>query len=163
MALVANGYNLIINMIDSGENTFSKTIELASATVADAVTDAATFLASWLTVSGLEVTGYSIVIRFIEDAVLLPAGIEGENRARITVRLADRGNLKATFEIPGALAGIFVDTIGSNRNVVDLTAGEAVPLLMAHFQTGGFALLSDGEVAGDVVAGRRVHVKNLNG
>lgn len=162
MALVSDGFFLTVNLVDSGSNVTSKTFELTAGTLALAVTDAATILTRLNAVTDCVVSGYSIGQRFTEDALVLPADTEHENRARITAYIEGQGTKKVNADIPGASIGIFAGATGEPRNTVDIADADLVAYL-STFQTGGLATISDGEVMGALISGRRIHVKSSKG
>lgn len=162
MALVSQGFFLTVSLVDGGANTTSKTFELTAATLAAAVTDAATILSRLAAVTQADISGYNIGERFVEDAVVLTAGVQIENRARVTGYIEGAGLKKANIDIPAPVDGIMQGTTGSAANTVDLADG-ALTAYLSTFQAGGLATISDGEVLGTLISGKRIHVKSLKG
>lgn len=156
MALVSRGFRLNVSMLDNAGNPTSLGFEMRDATYADVVTDVATVLTALGVVSGGEVGGYTISQVFEENALTFPSiGFQAEVSASITTFVEDAGTKKANFRIPMPVPAVFVSTIGAGANVVN-TALQGVLDYHALFGSAGVANLSDGEVAGGLLAGVRV-------
>jgi len=100
-----------------------------------------------------------------ESALTLPAsGVENENQAFFSGKIAGDPTDSATQSIPAAKPGIFVATSGPGANVVDMNAGAVLTWVGFFDETSPTWTISDGENwNGDTVAGRRRHVKRSNG
>lgn len=146
MALVSQGWELVVTLMDSGLNRSTKTFELnnpADATAAAAA--ASTLLTRLNAVTDAEIVGYRLAEVFAEDAVSTPgASVQLEAQALITVGLASSPLKTASIVIPAPNAGIFQAATGAGQNIVDLTDSALVTYLNS-FATGGLALVSDGE------------------
>jgi hypothetical protein len=166
MALVArtHPYELVIQLADNSGKTTKKTFELQSADAATAATDSAAILAALIAVTEAVVKSYSINHVFVENALVLPAsGVENENQALLSIRLASDPTKYAGFSIPAADPGIFVSASGAGANVVD-TGNAAVNALVDLFTDTNEAYLSDGELADGSLdfSGKRRHVASRN-
>lgn len=165
MALAQESFWLNIEMRDSGNNVTSKTFQMTAGTAADALTDAAAIIPLWVAVTDAEVLSYSVSVRFVEDAPVIPvAGVHIENIAEVILSIEGYATKKATLTIPAPNAGIFAGVTGDNSNVVD-TADAALVAFVAQFGSLGdnTLLISDGEHADGIVRGRRVHRKSRRG
>ncbi len=159
MALVSTGYWLTVGIADAGAQVSTLEFQMTAPDAATAATDAATILAATNAVTDGVVVGYSIQERFEEDALVYPSGGEEiQNKASLTILLSG-GSKRANRKIPAPTIGIFTDISGPGRNVVDVSDA-AILAWVALFETGNEALLSDGEVADRLLAGKRVHAKS---
>lgn len=162
MALASTGYFATVTCVDSGGNKSTLTYRLSAATIADALTDAATIITRLNAVTDAVILSYRVGEQFEEDsAYYAAAGVQIEDRASLSC-VIDAGELKyATLLIPSPTIGIFVASTGPNSNVVDPADTDLVTYLTT-FATGGIATLSDGETllspgtAGNVT-GKRIH------
>ena len=161
MALVSQGYWMTITLADAGDNRSTIEFQMTAPDAATAATDAATILANTQAITDSVVAGYSYGLRFGEDALSLPAGVQNANKASLTFALASP-NKKANRRIPGATIGIFVAAVGQGENIVDI-ADPALLTWSQMFETGGECLMSDGEVSQTLLAGKRVHAKTRIG
>lgn len=166
MALVArtHPFELMVQIADNSGKTTKKTFELQSADAAAAATDAAAILAALNGVTAGVVKSYSINHVFIENALVLPAsGVENENQALLSIRLASDPTKYGGFSIPAADPAIFVAASGAGANTVN-TGNAQVNALVGLFTTGNEAYLSDGEVADSSLdfSGKRRHVASRN-
>ena len=156
MALVSNGFELGVTLLDNSGNDTTLSIAMRETVYATVVTDVATVLTALAAVSGGEVASYRITQVFMEDALSLPTvGFQAEVSASLTTFIEDAGTKKGNFRIPMPLPVVFVATIGAGANVVN-TALQAVLDYHALFTTAGVANISDGEIAGGLLAGVRV-------
>lgn len=166
MALVArtHPFELVIQVADNSGKTTKKTFELQSADAAAAATDSAAILTAFNAVTSGVVKSYSINQVFVENALVLPAsGVENENQALLSIRLASDPTKYASFAIPAADPTIFVAASGAGANVVD-TGDAGVNALVGLFTTGNEAYLSDGELADSSLdfSGKRRHTASRN-
>lgn len=156
---------LMLDLVDNGGSIHTKTYQLQSTDAATAATDAAAIMAAYANVSDLAVRGYTIGHRYIENALTFPAsGIEWENQAILSVRLASDPTKYATLTIEGVKPGVFVAASGPNAEVVD-TGDAATNTYVGLFTSTSEAYLSDGELADASLAfsGRRRHIKTRKG
>ena len=112
------------------------------------------------------IASYRLSALFINDALTLPAsGVENENQAFFSGKIAGDPTDSATQSIPAAKPGIFVATSGPGANVVDMGDAAVATWVALFDETGpGPWLLSDGEHwANATVKGKRRHTKNSNG
>lgn len=166
MALVArtHPFSLSVELVDNSGKPTTKTYELQSADAAAAATDSAAILAALVAITGCKVRSYTIGHVFIENALLLPlSGVESENQALLSIRLASDPTKFATHPIPGAIPGLFVANSGPGANVVD-TGNANLNTYVALFGTGAESYISDGELADSSLAfsGKRRHVASRN-
>lgn len=167
MALVArtHPFSLTVELADNSGQTTNKTYELQSADAAAAATDAAAILAALGAVTQAVVKSYSIGHNFVENALVLPAsGVENQNTALLSIRLASDPTKYARHRIPAADPAIFVAASGAGANVVD-TGDAAVNVYVALFTSTNEAYISDGELADGALdfSGKRQHVKSRIG
>jgi len=167
MALVTQGYEAAVSLVDNGGNVSSLQYNLVSADFATAVTDTATVIAALKAVTNCVVLGYAIKEVFLEDAFAYPAaGIEIEDKASITVKLEGAGIQRANLRIPGPKIGIFTAATGGGANIVDVSDADLNTYVGLYKTTGGVATISDGEKVADttpILSGRRVSVASTRG
>jgi len=167
MALVGNGFELVVSLADNGGKPYAlKTYDLVDDDPTTVAAVATSIIGKLNAVTDSVVAAYSINQKFIEDALTLPAaGVQNENQAIITAPVVGEPNKSATVTIPAATIGVFTNTSGKGANIVDM--GEAVVLayLGIFDPTGGNeAYISDGEqIVAAAGGGKRRHVKNNNG
>jgi len=157
MALVEQGYELVVSLVDSAGDPTTRTFPLNAADAAEAATATTTILAAIAGASDGVVAGYRLALVFYEDALSLPAtGVEGAVEASLTAYIEDAGNKKGDYSIPMPKAGVFVGTIGKSRNIVN--TGAAIVLAYHALFSGATppATFSDGEQAGGLIKGARV-------
>lgn len=163
MALGSVGYRLVVNLVDTGANTTTRTYELDSADATEAATDAAAVIAALEAVTDCAVAGYTLGEKFVESALTYPAAAEVENLAEISAKIVGAPHKSAVFSIPAPNVGIFTGTEGPSFNVVDV-ADTALMTYMQLFDGSGPASLSDGEqIVVSSAVGRRVHRKSRRG
>jgi hypothetical protein len=111
------------------------------------------------------VASYRIGAVFVEDALVLPlSGVENENQAFFSGKIAGDPTDSATQSIPAADPGIFVATSGPGANQVDMNDGAVLTWVGFFDQTSPTWTISDGENwVGATVSGKRRHVKRSNG
>lgn len=167
MALVSGGFELHVQLVDSSGVDVSKLVyQLTAADADEGATQSATILGLLNTVTDAAIKGYSLLERFVENALVLPAAVEVENRAVITARIFGEPGKSATIVIPAPSIGIFQSPTGSGRNIVDTADADLLAYLGIWQETGGIATISDGEElanASVIVAGKRTHRKSSNG
>lgn len=171
MALVEagdyGGFELHVLLTDSSGVDVSKVVyKLVAADYAAAAAAGATIRTRLLTVTDAVIKGYSIIQRFVENALTLPADVEIENRASVTARITGDPTKVANVTIPAADIGIFQNATGSGRNKVDVVDNNLLTYLGTWQLTGGLAVLSDGEFLDDtnvVVEGKRNHRQSSDG
>lgn len=163
MALVSNGFWLSVTLRDNGGNETTRRYQLSSADATAAGTDSATILAALGAVTDAVIVSWFNYQMFVEDAFAYPgSGVEIENLALLAFDIVDHPEKTATLTIPAPAPAIFVATSGAGANIVN-TSNAAVIAYGALFQTGGEALISDGEVAQTLVSGKRIHRKSSRG
>lgn len=179
MALTSTGFSGSLRVIDAGGNGFTISVDLSPS--ADIGTARTTLLAIAALVDPLtDGVIKSAILRESWDeptAEYAAAGVQVENQASISVVLEDGG--KHTLYLPAPVAALFLDTVGENSNIVDLTNADLVAYVEAFTDKTGYtapgadavALVSDGEkVKPDntndvpvISKGKRIHRANRNG
>jgi len=156
MAFVNDGFEVSITLGGIDDSTQTRTYQLTSADYAEAVTDTTTILGLLAAVSDGAVKGYSITARSVQDAYNRPAVATAERGDAAIVSGEIAGNpLKSwSFSVPYPKVDIFLATAGRNYNVVDI-ADAALIAYKNIWGVGGQAEISDGEVAGNIVSGKR--------
>lgn len=167
MALVAAGWELIVNWVDRAGNPARNTISLVAtddAGDADAVFGSVSGILTALNAgSDCVIAGYTVAKRYVENALALPATAEAEMKAHISAKIDGDPTDSAVFDLPGPADAMFVDTTGPNANVVNVDEDPALSII-AIFQAGGTAFISDGEHWDpDTAKGKRIHKKSTRG
>ena len=166
MALVDQGFKLVVSLRDSGNDPTRVGYDLVAATHADAVTAAGTILTRLDAVTDLTVESYSIINHYLEDAFALPASGQVEERAKVVAAIDGLPNKKATIYIPGPADAIFSAAPGNpGYNVVDVFDAALDAYVDIWKTTGALATISDGENLADqeALSGRRTHRKSGTG
>lgn len=162
MALVTAGYECRITLKDTGGNSTTLTYALTAVTAAAAETDALAIIAVLNPITDAVITGYRVSQKFIEDAFSYPATAEIEKKASVTSLIDGESVKTCNWKVPAPNVGIMMGTEGEAFNVVDI-ADVALGSYAAIFQTGGEATISDGEVAGDMLRGKRITMASRQG
>jgi len=167
MALGTTGFKLVVSLIDAGRDQSNLTFDLVAATYADAITASGTILGLLAAVSDGVVKGYSVIEKFVEGALVLPAStVELENRALITCQINNDPLKTATVTIPAGVIGLYQAATGAGHNLIDVNDADLLAYINIWQVTGALAKLSDGEYLDDtavLISGRRTHRKNSNG
>lgn len=163
MALTGGSWFLSVQLTDSsGVNSFGKRYQLQAIDAATAAASAAAVIAALQNMTDCPIVSYHYYQEFVEDALSLPSGVEGENKALLTFRIDGAPNKSASDSIPGAKEAIFVAATGSGRNVVD-TTDAAVVAYTGLFAAAASAYISDGENVSEIKGGKRIHSKSNRG
>ena len=163
MAIVSDGWNLVVGFVDTGANTTTRSYDLVAADAAEAATASAAVLAALANVTDATITGYTVGEKFIEQSYVLPAAAEVENQAQISLMIFQQPNKRGILTIPAPKPAIFEELSGDGFNRVDFS-DNAVIAFRALFVTGGDATISDGEVGTTVNSkGKRIHSKSNRG
>lgn len=168
MALVSAGFEMHVVLTDSSGVDKAKLLyKFNEGTVyADAITNGATIRTRLLAITDAVISSYSVIERFVEAALALPANVEIENRAVIVARINNDPTKTANILVPAPKIGIFQNATGSGRNKIDVVDSDLLTYLGSFQATGGFATLSDGEQLDDtnvIVDGKRTHRKSSDG
>lgn len=167
MALASAGFKLVVSLIDAGRDQSNLTYDLVAATYADAVTASGTILGLLDAVTDGVVKSYSIIEKYVEGSLVLPAGtVEMENRAVITCQINANPLKTATVVIPAGVIGLYQSTTGAGHNLIDVNDADLLAYLNIWQVSGALAQLSDGEYLDDtavIVSGKRSHRSNSNG
>jgi hypothetical protein len=167
MALVENGFELVVNLADNGGKPYgTKTYDLVDDDPTTVGAVATSIMGKLTAVTDSVIASYSINQKFINDALSLPAaGVQNENQAIVTCPIVGQPNKSAAITIPAAKIGIFTNTSGKGANIVDMGDAALLSYLGIFDPTGGNeAYISDGEqIVAAAGGGHRRHVKNSNG
>lgn len=162
MALVTDGFELSVGLIDNGRKAISKVFKLRAADAAAAATAAGEVLSDLNGVTDLAITGYRLTEVFIEDALTVPTALnaQAENIARVSIQLATSPLKKATIDIPGPADTLFAGAAGTaGYDVVDINDA-LLQAWTANYRASGTVFISDGEdaaAANEIIRGARVH------
>jgi hypothetical protein len=163
MALVLSGYEAYVSLKDNGGNVSTKKFDLTAVTIADAITDTATIIAELIDVTDANIASYRVAAVYKEDAFVHPGeGVQVENQASVSCLIDGAVDKYFNVKIPAPDQDIFVGTSGPAADVVDVTDLDLLAYL-ALFQTGGVATISDGEVLGAPLSGKRIHRRSSKG
>jgi hypothetical protein len=167
MALVLNKFVLQVNIADNSGEVVPRYYEVPEGVVADFDEFSALIPAMITAVNGVTsglIVSYRATEVYVEDTVVLPAsGVENENQAFFSGKIAGDPTDSGTLSVPAADPAIFVSTSGPGANVVDI-ADAAVQAFITLFDGSPGWTISDGEnwvLA--TVSGKRRHPKNTNG
>ncbi len=167
MALVVRGSRLVVDLADNGGKPFGRReydLIDEDPTTIDAV--ATSIITKLKAVTDCVVAGYSVGLRYMEDAFTLPAaGVQLENQAIVTAPIVGDPFDSATVTIPGAKIAIFTNTSGKGANIVN-SGNAALQTYLGIWDptAGNEATISDGEqIVAAAASGKRRHVKNSNG
>lgn len=166
MALVSDGFELVVTLVDSGDNKSNKRYILNAADAATAATDAGTIMTRLTAITNAVIGGYGLTEKFVEDAFVYPTDIEIENRALVIGRIDGEPSKTWTETIPAPIVGIFVAPSGPSRNEIDITNTALVTYMGTFNATQALAEVSDGEQLADVStikSGHRAHRKSNYG
>lgn len=168
MAIVDDGFDLYISLVDAGGDVSTVSYALTAATHADALTAAGTILTRLEAVTKAVVKGYSIVNRYVENDLTLPiADVQVENRAKVVSRIADSPLKTAVFYIPAPEDAIFLGGPGSPAyNIVDTLDAALLLYSSIWIETADdLATISDGEYleTAGLLRGERTHRRASHG
>jgi hypothetical protein len=169
MAFIGQNWVLAVTFVDSGANETTRRYELAVTDDAGDLTDVIAAVASIMAVlvadSDAHISKQTLSKTSVEDSFTLPTGaVNVEENAQISAKIFGTPNKSTVLEMPAPKIGMFVDTVGPNRNIVDLTASGLADDLLQLYVDGGVLFTSDGESVSTVGAkGKRVHHKSTKG
>jgi len=164
MAIVTQGFELSISVVDSGANRSTLSWKANTAVVIDFATAQAQrdlLVTDLVAITDSVVESTRLTEVQYEDTLVYPATAQNENKASITY-LIDGTNKKGNLKVPAPKIAIFVETTGPNSNIVDTANGIVVNYTDNFRSTAGW-FISDGESIITVLKGKRVHAKNNNG
>lgn len=151
MALTALRWTLNVTLRDSGYNTTNKEYQLRATDHTTAVAAATAILAKLDAVSDAKPQSYRITQSY-GDVNFSGGGGEVEELAIISgISSSARG---ISTEIPAPKDAVFKNTVGTDRNIVNV-ALTAVQEYLALFASGGSAYISDNESWVTTVDGQR--------
>jgi len=155
MALVSNGFQLSVSLVDYGGNQTSKLYEMTAADYATAITDLAIIMPALINMTDAVISAYSVSERYVENALSLPTTVNPVSvKAVMTAYINDAGDKKASFDVPSPRIGIFQAAVGAGADIVD-TSDAAVLAYKALFDDGEQLFISDGESLGGLIGGIR--------
>ena len=165
MALVLDGYEARVTLIDTGANRSVKEYQLTATTFADALSDTQAIIALLDPLTTAVVEKYTVGPRFVEDAFAWPQNSQIENIMQLSALLATGIDKTATIFIPSPVNTVWISTTGKGNNVVNI-ANADVLAYVNMYAAGGYATISDGEnvaAAGALQSGKRIHRKSKKG
>jgi len=169
MAFIGQAWVLTVTFVDSGANETTRRYELTATDDAGDLAPVIAAVAEVMTVlvadSDAHISKQTLSKTSVEDSFTLPTGsVNVEENAQISAKIFGTPNKSAVIEMPAPKIGMFVDTVGPNRNIVDLTAAGPADDFLQLYADGGPLFVSDGESITDVGAkGKRVHHKSTKG
>lgn len=169
MAFIGQNWVLAVTFVDSGANETTRRYELAVTDDAGDLTPVIAAVAAVMTVlvadSDAHISKQTLSKTSVEDSFTLPTGsVNVEENAQISAKIFGTPNKSAVLEMPAPKIGMFVDTVGPNRNVVDFTAAGLADDFVQLYTDGGELFASDGEsVVTTGIKGKRVHHKSTKG
>lgn len=171
MALVTEGFEIMITVADNGNNRGTYTFICDPANVPDfatAQTARTSIRTAFDALTQAVIVGTRLTEVQYEDAIVYPASlVELENKASITYQILGQ-NKKGNLKIPAPIPTLFIGSAGNAANQVNVVE----PLLttyVGNFFSAGYFTISDGEkIAQDpngngVIVGKRISAKNNNG
>lgn len=179
MALVSQGFQASIKLVDAGGNETVLRPDVEGATFATALSNTQAIVTALDALTDALISGYSVTEKYAEDTSQYgAAGSEVENIAQIVTPLETAGKY-ATFKVPAPVDALFVATTGPDRNKVNTSYAALLTYLGLFTDKTGYgtpgadaiALVSDGEkVKPDntndrpyVESGKRIHRASRNG
>lgn len=165
MALVQDGYRMVVTVYDTSGSPATLSYDMTSADDAAAATDAATILAALTAATKSTIGQYTYGPKFVEDALTLPADAENVIKASISAYIDGLGNKRANIKIPAPVNAMFTATSGPGFNVVSGSAAAVTGYLDLFETTGGVATISDGETLRDTqnfAGGKRISRASQN-
>lgn len=171
MALVLEGFEITISVVDNGGNKGTYKFVCDPANVPDfetAQTARTAIVTAFDAVTQCTIVGTSLKEIQYEDAIVYPlAGVELEDKASVTYQILGK-NKKGNFKIPSPIPSMFVGAAGEAANQVDVQ-NPALTIYAGNFSSTGYFLISDGEKIADdpnnngLIVGKRISAKNNNG
>ncbi|AXF52326.1 MAG: hypothetical protein [Circular genetic element sp.] len=172
MALVTEGFEVVLSVQDNGKGKSNLTYVCDPAIVTDFATAQAARAAAAAALANViqgVIVGTRLTEVQFEDSIVYPvSNIEIENKASVTVQL-DGLNKKGNLKIPTVSPAIFIGNSGVAADQVDVLD----PFLVAYVDlfrntTGQFYIATDQKVAdtpngNGIVVGKRISSKNNNG
>jgi hypothetical protein len=138
------------------DSTQTRRYNLVAADAAAAETAADSIRAKLLAISAGVLVSYKIEHVYVNDAYVRGTDTDGEGgeQAVVSGKIDDQPLESWSLNIPFPKIGIFLATVGKNRNVVDIGDTDLLAFVNA-FGSAGDAYLSDGEHVGTIEQGRR--------
>ena len=163
MAMVPAPHELTITYADNSGQQTVRQYQVVETDYAAAFALADDWVATFLAATDCALVSWSLNQKLVNDALTLPAiGVQNENQAIITGKIAGDPTDSGFFTIPSPKVGVFVGTTGPDANKVN-TEATIVSNVVGLFLEGGALYLSDGENLTTPVTGKRRHTRNSNG
>lgn len=160
MALVTQGWECSITLIDGVGRTITKSYNMRDTVAADVKTDAAALAAALVDITDCSVKAYRYGEVFAEDSLSIPAGtVKAADKASITAYIDGSPNKTANLKVPGPVIGIFEGASGASASVVDVDDADLV-VYGNLFKSTGTVYISDKEDAGAMIRGKRISAKD---
>lgn len=171
MALVKQHYQLLVDLVDRGGRTTTRTYDLVATDTALDITAVTTDVATILTrlngVSALVVKSYRIALLYLETSLVLPTSAEAEleQHALITAQIKGIPNKSAVLDIPGPEQLVFTAASGPGADQVNFGQQEVADYVTMFDSAGDdLAKISDGEyIDQNIVKGRKTHSHSNRG
>lgn len=152
-----DGWFATVQIMDKGEEKTTLTVELRSADHAAALTDIGAWAIAFYQVSNCEILGYNVQQRFINNAIIIPASGQLQEKARVAFRLENTSEYE-TLDIPAPKDTLFLNTNGAASEIVDVADTSLIAYTNLYKST-GIAFISDGEALEQVSRGERVSTR----
>lgn len=171
MALVSQGWKLVVGLVDRGGKTVNRTFDFVGTdTAGDAsalMTDATTALANLAAVTELKVKSYQLTKVFVEDTLTLPnsAEAEAEQQLSVSALIYQQPTESATYRIPGPKQALFQAASGPGADLPNFS-NSALDTFLEMFSFGGSNIfyISDGEHWDvNTAKGKKTHARSTNG
>jgi hypothetical protein len=162
MAFVSDGFHSTVTLKDQGGNASTLSYEFSAnvLTLADAVIAQVAMNSLIENVTRSNIVNYSVCERFADDAFILPADAQNEDKASVSFTKSGYGG--GNLKIPAPIDAMFQGTSGAPNNQVDLTNAFLVAYT-DNFKSGGNYTVSSGESLVQLTRGKRMHARNNNG
>lgn len=171
MALVPQGWELVVGLVDRGGKVVNRTFKLVAADTAGDATavlaDVNTIISRLQAVTELKVKSYRIADVVIEDALTLPtsAEAEAEQQLHLSGLIVGSPTESATYDIPGPKQALFQAASGPGADLPNFSVA-ALDNFVEIFNSAGdnLALISDGESWDtNTLKGKKTHKHSTNG
>lgn len=164
MAFLPGRWFTIINMVDNGGDQTTKRFELNAADSAAATVIQTNLLAAWNNMTDAKVVSYFTYQEEVSDVEALPpSGVERENVALLQFQIRDKPNKAATMAVPAPKPGIFIATSGSGAEQIDTGDPAVMAFRDLFISDPPSVFISDGESAGVLIGGKRIHRASSHG
>jgi hypothetical protein len=164
LAVTSKGFEAFVTIVDTGGDQSTLSFQLVAPDMVDALVAMTAILSRLAAVTSATVKSYFVGERYSEDALVLPADAQVEERATIVCNLAGDPLKKTTINITATEDAMFGAAQTTAYNDVDI-ANAALSTYLSIWQSGGFATISDGELlaAQAAASGKRTHRHSSRG